>query len=252
MKKFLLFCITTLGSPLLYSAPAITPTSTWHLQLDGKLKHPKRQVYDIDLVETSSAEIAALHAKGRTVICYFSAGSFEDWRADAGQFPSAVKGNNIDNWPGEKWLDIRSPEVMDIMRARLDLAVTKGCDGVDPDNVDAYSNDNGFALTSDDQVNYNQAIAAEAHNRGLLVGLKNALDIIPQLVDDFDFAVNEECLQFEECDKYGPFVLQSKAVFAVDYSKYKRAKCNTAKALGLNLQFYKLNLKTVGRQCPKR
>jgi hypothetical protein len=251
MKKILAFSIMFLAAPLL-SAQAITPTSTWHLQLDGKLKHPNRQVYDIDLVETSTAAIAALHKKGRTVICYFSAGSFEDWRPDADQFPPAAKGKQIDNWPGEKWLDIRMPEIMDIMRSRLDLAVDKGCDGVDPDNVDAYSNDSGFPLTSEDQVNYNKAIAAEAHTRGLVVGLKNALDIIPQLADDFDFAVNEECLQYEECDKYGPFALQSKAVFAVDYGKYKRAKCTTTKALGLNLQFYKLSLKSVGRQCPKR
>lgn len=250
MKNFLLFSICCLASPLLPAAQTISPTSTWHLQLDGKLKHPNRQVYDIDLVETSSAAIASLHAKGRTVICYFSAGSYEEWRPDADLFPE--HGKQVGNWPGEYWLDIRMPEVLDIMRARLDLAVEKGCDGVDPDNVDAYSNDSGFQLTSDDQVNYNKAIAAEAHSRGLLVGLKNALEIIPQLVDDFDFAVNEECLQYDECNKYGPFALQSKAVFAVDYGKYKRAKCNTTKALGLNLQFYKLSLKSVGRQCPKR
>ncbi len=159
MKKILAFGLMCLATPLL-SAPAITPTSTWHLQLDGKLKHPKRQVYDIDLVETSTAAITSLHAKGRTVICYFSAGSFEEWRPDADQFPQATKGKQLDGWAGEYWLDIRMPEVLDIMRARLDLAVEKGCDGVDPDNVDAYSNDSGFPLTSEDQINYNKAIAA--------------------------------------------------------------------------------------------
>lgn len=31
------------------------------------------------------------------------------------------------------------------------------------------------------------------------VGLKNVVDILPDLVDYFDFAVNEECFQFTEC-----------------------------------------------------
>lgn len=53
------------------------------------------------------------------MICYFSAGSWEDWRPDAGQFPDSVKGNNLEDWPGEKWLDIRQIDVLaPIMGAR--------------------------------------------------------------------------------------------------------------------------------------
>lgn len=44
---------------------------------------------------------------GRKVICYFSAGSYENWRSDKGDFPSDVLGNNLEHWEGEKWLDIR-------------------------------------------------------------------------------------------------------------------------------------------------
>lgn len=74
-------------------------------------------------------------------IGYFSAGSYENWRSDERDFPSSVKGNNLDGWPGEKWLDISDWATLGpIMEARLDLAVTKGCDGVEPDNVDGYDN----------------------------------------------------------------------------------------------------------------
>lgn len=38
------------------------------------------------------------------------------------------------------------------MLARLDRAQTLGCDGVDPDNVDAYNNDNGLNLTENDAI----------------------------------------------------------------------------------------------------
>ncbi len=45
------------------------------------------------------------------------------------------------------------------MSARMDLAKTKGCDGLEPDNVDAYENDLGFKLTSNDQIAYNTWLA---------------------------------------------------------------------------------------------
>ncbi len=42
-------------------------------------------------------------------------------------------------------------------------------------------------------------LAAAARERGLLVGLKNDLDQIPDLVHDFDFAVNEQRFEYDEC-----------------------------------------------------
>ena len=57
-------------------------------------------IYDIDLLDAPSQTIADLQADGKKVICYFSAGTYEDW---------------------------------------CDLAVTKGCDGVEPDNMEAYA-----------------------------------------------------------------------------------------------------------------
>jgi hypothetical protein len=64
-------------------------------------------MYDIDLFDNDASVVAALHAQGRKVVCYFSAGSWEEWRPDAGQFPEAVKGKGLVGWPGEQWLDIR-------------------------------------------------------------------------------------------------------------------------------------------------
>lgn len=105
-------------------------------------------MYDIDLFDTPQEIIDELHSQGRVVICYFRAGSWEDWRPDADQFPDSVKGNNLSGWEGERWLDIRRLDVLGpIMRARMDVAVQNGCDGLEPDNVDGYSNYTGFDLT---------------------------------------------------------------------------------------------------------
>ena len=56
------------------------------------------------------------------------------------------------------------------MQARLDLAVSKGCVGVEPDNVDGYQNSSGFPLTAADQLAYNRFLAGEARARGGAAG----------------------------------------------------------------------------------
>lgn len=93
-------------------------------------------IYDLDLFGTTNTTIASLHASGHRVICYFSAGSYEDWRPDASQFPAKALGKALDGWPGEKWLNTSDPTVRSIMAARIKTAAGKGCDGVDPDNIE--------------------------------------------------------------------------------------------------------------------
>jgi len=202
------------GSVIWHPAPGIG----WQWQLSGTVDTSLEvAMYDIDLFDTPRDTIDRLHADGRVVICYFSAGSREDWRPDADEFPQGVLGNELDGWPGERWLDIRSPEVRRLMLARLDLAATKRCDGVEPDNVDSYQNDPGFPLSAGDQLDYNIFLAEAAHARGLSVGLKNDLDQVPQLVEHFDWALNEECFRYHECDLLDPFIATGKAVFQVEY-----------------------------------
>lgn len=132
------------------------------------------QVYDLDLFTTDMDTVAALHAKGRNVVCYFSAGSYEPYRPDSGQFPADVRGKPIEGFADERWLDLRRLDALGpILRVRLDLAVQRGCDGVDPDNVDGYRNKTGFPLAAQDQLAFNRWLAQEAHLRGLAIFLKN-------------------------------------------------------------------------------
>jgi hypothetical protein len=212
------------------------PGATWQWQLQGELNTSwDVEMYDVDLFNTPAAVIEQLRADGRTVICYFSAGSHEDWRPDADRFPAEVIGAQLDEWPGERWVDIREIEALaPIMLARLDLAVESGCHGVEPDNIDGFSNRTGFPLSAEDQVTYNRWLAEAAHARGLSIGLKNALDLIPALVDDFDWALNEQCFQYEECEALLPFIAQGKAVFGVEYEGEPADYCSQALALGFS------------------
>lgn len=85
---------------------------------------------------------------------------------------------------------------------RIQACKAKGFVAVDPDNVDGYTNDPGFPLTADDQLDYNKFLAATAHSLDLSVGLKNDVGQLAELVDHFDFAVNEQCHVYSECRGY--------------------------------------------------
>jgi len=198
--------------------------TTWQCVLDqpvGSLTLPV-QIYDFDLFNTPQSSIDTLHAAGKQVICYFSAGTYEPNRPDSSEIlsdPSAV-GATLDGWPDEKWLDIRTDFIVNIMKARIDTAVSKGCDGVDPDNVDGYDNGGGgfdTPLTSSDSVTFMTKLSTYAHSQGLAIGLKNAGAIVEDTLSFLDWSVNEQCVQYDECDTFSPFISAGKPVFHIEY-----------------------------------
>ncbi len=194
----------------------------WYIQLDGNIRNDITvDIYDLDLFDTPIKLINNLRNKGEIVICYFNAGVYEDWREDTDKFHPEDIGNPMDDWKGEYWLNINSENVKRIMIDRLQLAKEKGCDGVDPDNVNGYTQETGFNISYENQLEYNKFLAKEAHRLGLYVGLKNDLKQISDLVNYFDFAVNEECHQYNECDFLNPFIRVNKSVINLEYdTKY--------------------------------
>lgn len=232
------------------ATPIVIPAqSSWHWQLSGKLQTPDRLVYDIDLFDTPKSTITALKGRGRIVVCYFSAGTWEDWREDAKAFPNNALGSPLGDWPGERWLDVRNTQVRQLMARRIALAREKGCDAVEPDNVDGYANRNGLGLREADQLDYNRWLSRQAHGRDLAIALKNAVELVPALVDDFDFALNESCYAYKECDAYRHFRRQNKAVFIAEYRNYNSNLCQQAASAGYQLQFFKRDLKAIGEPC---
>lgn len=194
------------------------PGTSWQIQYTGKLNlRFKVEVYNLDLFDITPETVDQLHADGRKVICYFNAGAYEDWRPDADQFPRSAIGKPAGDWEGEWWLDIRKKGVREIMLRRLDLAVSKGCDAVDPGKTDGFEHDTGFPLTAKGQRNYNRWLAGEAHRRGLAVGLHNDVRQAAELEPYFDFAVNEECFRLGECELLMPFIEHGKPVFQIEY-----------------------------------
>lgn len=209
-----------------YSAFPWTPEPgvTWQLQLAGIPVDTRigAEIFDIDLFDNSKEVVDKLRSTDKKVICYISAGSFEDWRPDAAEFPKNVIGKDYSGWEGEKWLDIRQIDLLGpIMEKRLDLAKEKGCDAVDPDNVDGYTNDTGFPITYEAQLKYNIWLAHEAHERGLSIGLKNDPEQARDLVKYFDWILTEDCAVDGWCEQVEIFVKNGKAVLQVEYTDQK-------------------------------
>jgi hypothetical protein len=225
------------------AAPLACPTcwhpaldTSWQWQLSGTVDQSvNATMYDIDLFENDAGVVASLHAAGRKVICYLDAGTWENWRPDAAQFPAAVLGKLDSGWPGERWLDIRQLSTLQpLLDARLDQCKAKGFDGVEFDNVDGYANDTGFPLTAHDQLIFDVFLANAAHRRGLSVALKNDLGQIPALLPYFDWALDEQCFQYQECDMLLPFIHAGKAVMEVEYDAQPSSFCPQANALNFN------------------
>jgi hypothetical protein len=168
------------------SAPTPTPTASpnptpvsgdywkpglvtsWQIQYSGTINTSLDvNVYNLDGEGTTAETVSALHARGIKVMCYFSAGSWENYRNDKNSFPASVLGKVLDGWPDERWLDIRQISILKpIMEARMDMCKSKGFDGIDPDNIDGYTNDTGFPLTYNHQLAYNIMLANAGYPLG--------------------------------------------------------------------------------------
>ncbi len=62
-------------------------------------------------------------------------------------------------------------------------------------------------------------LANEAESYKMSIGLKNAGDIIPSVIKFIDFSVNEQCIQYSECETFAPFIRADKPVFNIEYPK---------------------------------
>ncbi|WP_344481328.1 endo alpha-1,4 polygalactosaminidase [Nonomuraea monospora] len=220
----------------------------------------KPTVFDIDLyvdgdvagdnTTINTAAVKAIHARGAKAICYIDAGSIEDYRPDYKQFADWHKanGNSLlgkpfsEDFPNERWANINNDKgqrdfLLKMMAARVDKCAQAGFDGVEFDVVNAHEEGKsvtGWTVSAATQLTYNKALAALAHAKGLSVALKNDLSQAAELVSSFDFAVNEECFQYDECSELSVFVKAGKPVFQVEYETAPGSFCAKANKLNFN------------------
>lgn len=227
------------------------PTDRLHIQFTGELRVPAwASVVEVDGADTSAEVVADLHARGLRVACYVSAGSTENYRDDASAFPSEVVGAPLDGWPDERWLDVRRIDLLaPVMGSRVTDCADKGFDAIEFDNVDGWLHDSGFPLTRAHALAYLHWLIRTGHDHGLAVGLKNALDLIAPLAGEVDWALNEQCVEYAECDRYAPLVRRNVPVFVLEYTGRRADVCATVKRAGLIGQRKQRELTQWARPC---
>lgn len=239
MRTLIAVLVSLVLAPAAAAAPHWQPaptTAPWQWQLQGRLDPGvAAAVFDVDGFETSRGEVRELRRRGRKTICYLDVGSWESYRPDAGEFPRAAIGRPYAGFPDERWLDVgRFPLFAAPLRQRIAMCERKGFDAVEPDNLAGWENPTGFDVSAAEQLRFNRWIARQVHRRGMAVALKNDGAQVPELVGSFDFAIVEQCFQYEECGLYRPFVERGKAVFEAEYEIAPASFCERAAALGFS------------------
>jgi hypothetical protein len=109
----------------------------------------------------------------------------------------------------------------------IDQCAAKGFKGVEPDNLDSYTRSSGL-LTESEAVAYAAALSSRAHGKGLAVGQKNdaGLSTSSARQAGFDFAVAEECADYDECQNYT--ATYGNHVIVIEYSRSKFTKACTS------------------------
>jgi hypothetical protein len=215
--------------------PRWTPPAqlTWYWQLQGPVSNNQPvAAYDIDGFEIGAEQVSALHGLGKHVICYIDVGTAENFRPDYRSFPASVLGHS-NGWPGEKWIDIRQLGVVEpIMARRFEMCREKGFDAVEPDNIEAFDNKSGFAITAAQQLTYNEWVAEEVHALGMAVLQKNDPQQTPELESYFDGALTEQCNQYRECEAFGLYTAAGKPVLNAEYRLPTSKFCSSDEARG--------------------
>ena len=162
---------------------------------------------------------------------------------DKGRFPNALLGKTYGGYPDERWLDVRRIDLLEpIMVARMLRCKRSGFDGVWFDNVDGFTMDTGFEISSSEQLTYNATLANDAHRRGLSAAFNNDPAQARQMVPYFDWVLYEvdrddvrSCFYRPACDTLQPFDEAGKATFVIEYAQSRKALfCRTARQRGFN------------------
>ncbi|XUL85450.1 endo alpha-1,4 polygalactosaminidase [Streptomyces galilaeus] len=173
-------------------------------QLGGAYTPPKG-------VSVVSRDHTASPAPGVYNICYVNAFQAQpdaegDWDADLLLRDRSGKVVMDEDW-GEAMLDIGTPakraRIAEKVDDWIDACADKGFDAVEPDNYDSYTRAPHGLLTAADAEAFQTLLARHAHARHLAIAQKNTLELAKDRKRvGLDFAVVEECGQYDECGSY--------------------------------------------------
>jgi hypothetical protein len=221
------------------TGPVYVPAaeSSWQAQLSGAIDPELGvELFYLDPDFTEPAALETVRARGGHYVCYLSAGSFEPWREDAGEFPARVLGLALPDYQREQWLDIRDQTVRELMLRRVEALALKGCEGVLPSSLAVHAADTGFDLTLADALDYAAWLASRIHLAGMSAGLGAPAELTTVLAGDFDWGLAVDCLDPSGCAAFQPLTALGKPVLHVEFGDEASAPslCQAARASGFD------------------
>lgn len=199
-------------------APTPLPkVERWDYQIGGVRSVPK----DVRVV-VRDREAPAVEREGVYNVCYVNAFQTQPnekrfWKKHWGLVLKKNGRAVVDSGWGEWLLDIRTPakrqRLARIVGGWMSGCAEDGYDAVEPDNLDSYLRSKG--LITPKQTNaFVRLLADRAHASGLAIAQKNRAGWDGKRFG-LDFAVAEECGQYDECGAYHR--VYGARVLAVEY-----------------------------------
>ncbi|MET7698199.1 endo alpha-1,4 polygalactosaminidase [Streptomyces sp. NPDC005485] len=198
---------TTTDSSKKAPTPAAVRLPPAHAGFDYQIGGAYPPPSDVRIV---SRDRASSPAPGLYNICYVNAFQVQpderdEWPADLLLHDGQGKPVVDRDWD-EVLLDIGTPAKRERVAARInewiDGCADKGYDAVEPDNYDSYTRSHR-RLTADDATAFITLLSAHAHTRHLAIAQKNTAELAGlRSRNGLDFAVAEECAEWDECGTY--------------------------------------------------
>ena len=107
-------------------------------------------------------------------------------------------------------------------------------------------NQDGYGYPRSAYADYVKYMAGVARDNNMAIGLKNAVDMIPDVLSVIQFAVNEECHEQKECDRYKDVTKAGLAVFNIEYAV---KDCSDPAGVNLSTVIKPMDLNEIGGQC---
>ena len=214
----------SISSSLTISAPYLPlPTG---VGVDYQLGGGYTPADGVEIVARDSTDSAA---EGLYSICYINAFQTQPQEADLWLTERAdllLRDDNGDpvidpGWPDEMILDISTTKnritIASIFGETILGCASDGFKAVEFDNLDTWTRTDG-SLTEQNSVEMAMALVDLTHSAGLAAGQKNSAELGERGRDEvgFDFAVTEECAQFNECDVFRD--VYKDAVIDIEYT----------------------------------
>jgi hypothetical protein len=220
---------STLGDPTTecpVTVPATRPANVRLPPPDGSFDYQLGGAYPPPTgVDVVSRDSGAEPAPGMYNICYLNAFQTQpdsDWSGARADLILQRRGRRVEDpeWPGEYVFDLSTAEkrgrLAEIVGTWIRGCAEAGFDAVEFDNLDTFTRFDGVRFN--DTVAYASELVTLAHQQALAVAQKNTGEQSACLrALGFDFAVTEQCWEYDECAAYT--AVYHASVYDVEYER---------------------------------